>query len=124
MHDICFSHPFGKRKSVYIIAIHMHNCSIFTISSRFWAVRKHIMFGNFLHQTLILGVILFFGSYFFSVNSERAKELAEAVGSEALSLEQLSTFRPTTEMVLANTTSVGMHPNIADTPIPKVLSKC
>ncbi|KAI5074116.1 hypothetical protein GOP47_0010077 [Adiantum capillus-veneris] len=50
---------------------------------------------------------------------ERAKVLADALGGEALSLEQLNTFQPVDGMVLANTTSVGMSPNIAETPIAK-----
>lgn len=52
-------------------------------------------------------------------NYERAKVLADSVGGEALSLEKLNSFQPVTGMVLANTTSVGMHPNVTETPISK-----
>ena len=52
---------------------------------------------------------------------ERGKALADAVDGEALPLEELNSFKPVmTGMVLANTTSVGMHPNVEDTPISKV----
>ncbi|KAI8547818.1 hypothetical protein RHMOL_Rhmol07G0225400 [Rhododendron molle] len=50
---------------------------------------------------------------------ERAKELAEKVGGEALTLEEVNDFHPEEGMILANTTSVGMKPNINSTPISK-----
>ncbi|XAR52528.1 Shikimate dehydrogenase [Bertholletia excelsa] len=50
---------------------------------------------------------------------ERAKELAEKVGGKALTLEEVNHFHPEEGMVLANTTSVGMKPNIDATPISK-----
>ncbi|KAF3547761.1 hypothetical protein DY000_02003717 [Brassica cretica] len=50
---------------------------------------------------------------------ERARELAEAIGGRALSLTDLDTFHPEDGMVLANTTSVGMQPNVDETPISK-----
>ncbi|CAN4106212.1 unnamed protein product [Withania somnifera] len=50
---------------------------------------------------------------------ERAKELADVVGAQALSLAELSNFHPETDMVLANTTSIGMQPRVDDTPISK-----
>ncbi|CAL5380978.1 unnamed protein product [Camellia sinensis] len=50
---------------------------------------------------------------------ERAKELAEKVGGKALTLEEVNDFHPEEGMILANTTSVGMKPNIDLTPISK-----
>jgi 3-dehydroquinate dehydratase/shikimate dehydrogenase len=50
---------------------------------------------------------------------ERARELAETVGGEALSLGELCNFQPENGMILANTTSIGMQPKIDDTPVPK-----
>ncbi|KAH7443785.1 hypothetical protein KP509_02G050600 [Ceratopteris richardii] len=52
-------------------------------------------------------------------NYDRAKLLADSLGGEALSLEQLNTFQPPRGAILANTTSVGMHPNISETPLAK-----
>ncbi|KAF7138266.1 hypothetical protein RHSIM_Rhsim07G0177000 [Rhododendron simsii] len=49
-----------------------------------------------------------------------AKELAEKVGGEALTLQEVNDFHPEEGMILANTTSVGMKPNINSTPISKV----
>ncbi|XP_010503257.1 PREDICTED: bifunctional 3-dehydroquinate dehydratase/shikimate dehydrogenase, chloroplastic-like [Camelina sativa] len=50
---------------------------------------------------------------------ERALELAEAIGGRALSLADLDSFHPEDGMVLANTTSMGMQPNVSETPISK-----
>ncbi|VVA96184.1 unnamed protein product [Arabis nemorensis] len=50
---------------------------------------------------------------------ERAQELAEAIGGRALSLTDLDDFHPEDGMVLANTTSMGMQPNVEETPISK-----
>ncbi|KAK6254580.1 hypothetical protein SCA6_015885 [Theobroma cacao] len=50
---------------------------------------------------------------------ERARELADIIGGDALSLADLACFHPEEGMILANTTSIGMQPNIDDTPIPK-----
>ncbi|KAK2992669.1 hypothetical protein RJ640_014919 [Escallonia rubra] len=50
---------------------------------------------------------------------ERARELADTVGGEALSLAELDSFRPEDGMILANTTSIGMQPKIDETPISK-----
>ncbi|KAL0719864.1 hypothetical protein Bca4012_069188 [Brassica carinata] len=50
---------------------------------------------------------------------ERAVELAEAIGGKALSLTDLDNFHPEDGMVLANTTSMGMQPNVDETPISK-----
>ncbi|KAH7405267.1 hypothetical protein KP509_15G063200 [Ceratopteris richardii] len=52
-------------------------------------------------------------------NYDRAKSLADSLGGEALSLDQLNAFCPVNGMILANTTSLGMHPNISETPIAK-----
>ncbi|XP_026443384.1 bifunctional 3-dehydroquinate dehydratase/shikimate dehydrogenase, chloroplastic-like, partial [Papaver somniferum] len=40
-------------------------------------------------------------------------------GGDAITLSQLETFCPEDGMILANTTSIGMHPKIEETPIPK-----
>ncbi|KAJ0975637.1 hypothetical protein J5N97_017602 [Dioscorea zingiberensis] len=48
-----------------------------------------------------------------------AKALAESVGCDALLFTELESFNPEKGMVLANTTSVGMQPNVHDTPIAK-----
>ncbi|KAK6803546.1 hypothetical protein RDI58_001330 [Solanum bulbocastanum] len=50
---------------------------------------------------------------------ERARELAIVVGADALSLDELSNFHPENDMILANTTSIGMQPKVDDTPISK-----
>lgn len=51
---------------------------------------------------------------------DRARELANIVGGEALSLAELNSFHPEDGMILANTTSIGMQPRIDETPISKV----
>ena len=51
-------------------------------------------------------------------NFERAQALAEACGGTAVTLEQLQGGEVRGD-VLANTTSVGMHPAVGDTPVPK-----
>ncbi|XVF28430.1 hypothetical protein REPUB_Repub15cG0028700 [Reevesia pubescens] len=50
---------------------------------------------------------------------ERARELSGIIGGDALSLADLARFHPEEGMILANTTSIGMQPNIDETPIPK-----
>ncbi|KAL5712831.1 hypothetical protein ACHQM5_014959 [Ranunculus cassubicifolius] len=50
---------------------------------------------------------------------ERAKELAELVGGDALSSVELESFRPEEGMILANTTSIGMQPKVEETPLVK-----
>ncbi|KAG8483253.1 hypothetical protein CXB51_022269 [Gossypium anomalum] len=50
---------------------------------------------------------------------ERAQELADVIGGDALSLDDLARFHPEDGMILANTTSIGMQPNIDQTPMPK-----
>ncbi|KAL8026197.1 hypothetical protein ABFX02_14G012000 [Erythranthe guttata] len=50
---------------------------------------------------------------------ERAKELADIIGGQALSLADLESFHPESGMILANTTSIGIQPRIEETPVPK-----
>lgn len=50
---------------------------------------------------------------------ERARELANIVGGDAVSLAELESFLPEDGMILANTTSIGMQPNVDETPIPQ-----
>lgn len=51
---------------------------------------------------------------------ERARELADTIGGHALSISELDNFQPESHMILANTTSIGMQPNVNETPISKV----
>lgn len=51
---------------------------------------------------------------------ERAKELADIVGADPLTLADLNNFHPEDGMILANTTSIGMQPKVDETPISKV----
>lgn len=67
-----------------------------------------------LHEHTLKNPILFLEG--------RAKELAETIGADAISLADLETFHPEGGMVLANTTSIGMQPNVHETPVPKVAS--
>lgn len=50
---------------------------------------------------------------------DRARDLAELVGGQALTLAELNSFHPETGMILANTTSIGMQPKVEETPISK-----
>ncbi|KAF3330288.1 bifunctional 3-dehydroquinate dehydratase/shikimate dehydrogenase [Carex littledalei] len=50
---------------------------------------------------------------------ERAKELANLIGGHALTLADLENYHPEEGMILANSTSIGMHPNVNDTPLSK-----
>ncbi|KAK1387652.1 Shikimate dehydrogenase (NADP(+)) [Heracleum sosnowskyi] len=50
---------------------------------------------------------------------DRARELADTIGGHALSLSDLNSFCPEDDMVLANTTSIGMQPKIDESPISK-----
>ncbi|KAL5555810.1 hypothetical protein UlMin_038046 [Ulmus minor] len=50
---------------------------------------------------------------------DRARELADIIGGDALSLADLNSFHPEDGMILANTTSIGMHPKVDETPISK-----
>lgn len=54
------------------------------------------------------------------VLKERAKELAETIGADAVTLADLDNFHPEENMILANTTSIGMQPKVEETPISKV----
>lgn len=53
-------------------------------------------------------------------HEERAKELADTIGGHALMLADLNSFHPEDGMILANTTSIGMQPNVDETPVSKV----
>ena len=57
---------------------------------------------------------------FSSLLQDRARELADIIGGDALSLADLDNFHPEDGMILANTTSIGMHPKVDETPISKV----
>ncbi|KAM1074285.1 hypothetical protein EV1_019022 [Malus domestica] len=50
---------------------------------------------------------------------DRARELADTVGGDAVSLADLCNIPPEDGMILANTTSIGMQPNVGDTPLSK-----
>ncbi|XP_059452287.1 bifunctional 3-dehydroquinate dehydratase/shikimate dehydrogenase, chloroplastic-like isoform X1 [Corylus avellana] len=50
---------------------------------------------------------------------DRARELADTIGGDALSLADLANFHPEDGMILANTTAIGMQPKVDETPIPK-----
>ncbi|KAH7572720.1 hypothetical protein JRO89_XS03G0002700 [Xanthoceras sorbifolium] len=50
---------------------------------------------------------------------DRARELADTIGADALSLADLGNFHPEDDMILANTTSIGMQPKIDETPVSK-----
>ncbi|CAL2239355.1 unnamed protein product [Prunus armeniaca] len=50
---------------------------------------------------------------------DRARELADTIGGDALSLADLDNFHPEEGMILANTTSIGMQPKVDETPISK-----
>nr|XP_009386288.1 PREDICTED: bifunctional 3-dehydroquinate dehydratase/shikimate dehydrogenase, chloroplastic [Musa acuminata subsp. malaccensis] len=50
---------------------------------------------------------------------ERARELANLIGGHALTLSELEKFHPEDGMILANTTSIGMQPNVDETPLKK-----
>ncbi|GJN34864.1 hypothetical protein PR202_gb23565 [Eleusine coracana subsp. coracana] len=50
---------------------------------------------------------------------ERAEDLANLIGGPALTLEELENYHPEEGMILANTTAIGMHPNVNETPLSK-----
>ena len=50
----------------------------------------------------------------------RAQELANKIGGTALTLSELEKYHPEEGMILANATSVGMHPNVDGIPLSKV----
>ncbi|MCO5583027.1 hypothetical protein L7F22_036933 [Adiantum nelumboides] len=54
---------------------------------------------------------------------ERASVLAQAVGANAITMEQLYELQPVPGSVLANSTPIGMYPNEKDTPISKDVLK-
>lgn len=51
---------------------------------------------------------------------DRARELADAIGGDAIALADLDNFHPEDGMILANTTSIGMQPKVDETPVSKV----
>jgi 3-dehydroquinate dehydratase/shikimate dehydrogenase len=53
---------------------------------------------------------------------DRARELADVIGGDALALSDLDSYHPEDGMILANTTSIGMQPKVDETPISKVCS--
>ncbi|XP_024181354.1 bifunctional 3-dehydroquinate dehydratase/shikimate dehydrogenase, chloroplastic isoform X1 [Rosa chinensis] len=50
---------------------------------------------------------------------DRAREIADTIGGQALSISDLDKFHPEDGMILANTTSIGMQPKVNETPISK-----
>ncbi|KAK7319617.1 hypothetical protein RJT34_04340 [Clitoria ternatea] len=50
---------------------------------------------------------------------DRARELAEVVGGDAVAISDLDNYHPEDGMILANTTSIGMQPKVDETPISK-----
>ncbi|XP_020222637.1 bifunctional 3-dehydroquinate dehydratase/shikimate dehydrogenase, chloroplastic isoform X2 [Cajanus cajan] len=50
---------------------------------------------------------------------DRARELADIIGGDALALADLGNYHPEDDMILANTTSIGMQPKVDETPISK-----
>ncbi|OIV93182.1 hypothetical protein TanjilG_20844 [Lupinus angustifolius] len=50
---------------------------------------------------------------------DRARELADVIGGDAIALADLDNYHPEDGMILANTTSIGMQPNVDETPISK-----
>lgn len=53
---------------------------------------------------------------------DRARELADLIGGDAITLADLDNYHPEDGMILANTTPIGMQPNVDETPISKVHS--
>lgn len=51
-------------------------------------------------------------SFFFLQCEDRAKSLAAAVSATALPFEDLHTFQPEKDAILANATPLGMHPHV------------
>ncbi|EMS50299.1 Bifunctional 3-dehydroquinate dehydratase/shikimate dehydrogenase, chloroplastic [Triticum urartu] len=49
----------------------------------------------------------------------RAQELGNLIGGPALTLTELENYHPEEGMILANTTAIGMHPNVNETPLSK-----
>ncbi|KAF7837165.1 DnaJ-like subfamily B member 12 isoform A [Senna tora] len=50
---------------------------------------------------------------------DRARELANTIGGDALALSDLNNYHPEDAMILANATSIGMQPKVDETPISK-----
>lgn len=58
--------------------------------------------------------------YVYCLYIDRARELADVIGGDALTLNDLDNYHPEDGMILANTTSIGMQPKVDETPISKV----
>lgn len=69
---------------------------------------------------ILLSSIMIDLFYYIFLFLERARELAEIIGADAISLADLDNFHPEDGMILANTTSIGMQPNVNETPVSKV----
>lgn len=54
------------------------------------------------------------------MHEDRARELADRVGGQSVSLADLENFHPEDGMILVNATPIGMQPKVDETPIPKV----
>ncbi|KAJ1265581.1 hypothetical protein BS78_08G086800 [Paspalum vaginatum] len=57
------------------------------------------------------------------VIANRTFELANILGGSALTLSELENYHPEDGTILANATSVGMHPNVDETPLSKHVLK-
>ncbi|KAL8528094.1 hypothetical protein ACS0TY_005781 [Phlomoides rotata] len=53
----------------------------------------------------------------FDIDLGRAESLADAVSGEARPLEDLPSFQPEKDAILANATPIGMHPNMERIPV-------
>ncbi|KAK6119146.1 hypothetical protein DH2020_047122 [Rehmannia glutinosa] len=53
------------------------------------------------------------------IDFDRAKSLADAVSAKALPFEDLLSFQPEKDAILANATPLGMHPHMDRIPVPK-----
>ena len=60
--------------------------------------------------------------YMYYLYIDRARELADLVGGDALALADLDNYHPEDGMILANTTSIGMQPKVDETPVSEVCS--
>lgn len=65
-------------------------------------------------------ILLMYYEYYLHI--DRARELADVIGGDALALTDLDNYHPEDDMILANTTSIGMQPKVDETPISKVCS--
>jgi len=58
----------------------------------------------------------------FILYRDRARDLADAIGGDALALTYLDNYHLEDGMILANQTSIGMQPKVDETTISKVCS--